>query len=183
MTSSSNNEVEGKSDDNVVGGQQRHTGTVVKWLNLRGIGFIAPNDDGPSKSEITKDLIVHYSEIKQGSATDFKSLREGSEVEFEISEDPKYPGRTDMRMATKVTAIGGGDCECRIRRTEKRGNRGGKNIHRSNGGGGGGGNGPYPRRRGNRTSGGGGEGGANGGGGRSSKTAEGEEKRDLLPRN
>ncbi|KAG7358346.1 cold-shock DNA-binding domain protein [Nitzschia inconspicua] len=84
---------------------QRQTGTVAKWLNHRGIGFITP--DGQT-SEVGKDLLVHYSHIKQGSETAYVSLREGSKVEFETAEDPK---NLNKLIAVKVTAVGGGDCE------------------------------------------------------------------------
>ncbi|KAG7341435.1 cold-shock DNA-binding domain protein [Nitzschia inconspicua] len=84
---------------------QRQTGTVAKWLNHRGIGFITP--DGQT-SEVGKDLLVHYSHIKQGSETAYVSLREGSKVEFETAEDPKNRNKL---IAVKVTAVGGGDCE------------------------------------------------------------------------
>ena len=57
------------------------TGTV-KWFNdAKGYGFIAP-DDG------SKDLFVHHSSI---SGDGFKSLVEGSKVEFESLEGQKGP--------------------------------------------------------------------------------------------
>jgi cold shock CspA family protein len=82
----------------------RQQGTVAKWLNSRGIGFITPQG---CESEIGKDIIVHYSNVKQGG-NGFKSLAEGSTVEFETTEDPKNP---DKLMAINVTGIGGADCE------------------------------------------------------------------------
>jgi CspA family cold shock protein len=54
---------------------------VVKWFNdAKGYGFIA-TDEG-------KDIFVHYSAINMSGR---KTLHEGQQVEFEISEGPKGP--------------------------------------------------------------------------------------------
>lgn len=51
----------------------------VKWFNGdKGYGFITP-ENGP-------DVFVHYSEIQSSG---FRSLNEGDEVEFEITEGKK----------------------------------------------------------------------------------------------
>ena len=51
----------------------------VKWFNdQKGFGFI--------EVEGGKDVFVHHSSIQ---AEGFKSLKEGDEVEFEISQGPK----------------------------------------------------------------------------------------------
>ncbi len=67
---------------------ERTRGTV-KWFNGdKGYGFITP-DEGP-------DLFVHYSEI-QGSG--YRSLEEGSKVEFEITDGKKG------KQASSVTVV------------------------------------------------------------------------------
>ena len=51
----------------------------VKWFsNQRGYGFITP--------ESGSDVFVHFSAVGEGG---FKTLREGEEVEFEITKGPK----------------------------------------------------------------------------------------------
>jgi CspA family cold shock protein len=61
----------------------------VKWFNdAKGYGFIA-REDGP-------DVFVHYSAI-QGDG--FRSLSEGQQVAFEITEGPKG------LQATNVTKV------------------------------------------------------------------------------
>jgi CspA family cold shock protein len=61
----------------------------VKWFNdAKGYGFIA-RADGP-------DVFVHYSAI-QGDG--FRSLSEGQQVQFEITEGPKG------LQATNVTKV------------------------------------------------------------------------------
>ncbi len=56
----------------------RQSGTV-KWFNdAKGFGFIT--------SEGGEDVFVHFSAI-QGNG--FKSLQEGAQVEFEVTQGPK----------------------------------------------------------------------------------------------
>lgn len=59
----------------------------VKWFNERkGFGFIVPDDGG-------KDLFVHHSNI---SAEGFRSLSDGQDVEFEVSQGEKGPEATNV---------------------------------------------------------------------------------------
>lgn len=52
----------------------------VKWFNeSKGFGFIQPNDSD-------KDVFVHFSAIQDNG---FKTLSEGEEVTFEVTEGPK----------------------------------------------------------------------------------------------
>lgn len=63
---------------------------TVKWFSdTKGFGFIVPGDGSP-------DLFVHYSDI-EGSGR--RSLREGEQVEFEITEGQKGPKATNVRTA------------------------------------------------------------------------------------
>jgi CspA family cold shock protein len=53
----------------------------VKWFDdKKGYGFIS--------AENGSDVFVHYTAIQ---ATGYRTLREGQEVEFEITEGPKGP--------------------------------------------------------------------------------------------
>jgi CspA family cold shock protein len=62
------------------------TGTV-KWFNdAKGYGFITPDEGG-------KDLFVHFSSI---TGAGFRSLAEGSKVEFEAREGQKGPEATNV---------------------------------------------------------------------------------------
>ena len=64
---------------------------VVKWFsNQKGYGFITPESDS------AKDVFVHFSAI-QGDG--FKTLAEGDQVEFEVTNGPKGEQATNVRKA------------------------------------------------------------------------------------
>ena len=68
---------------------ERKNGTV-KWFNsTKGYGFIA-SDNG-------SDIFVHYSSI---NADGYRSLEEGQQVEFTISEGEKGPQAQDVRVVS-----------------------------------------------------------------------------------
>ncbi len=58
----------------------------VKWFsNRKGFGFI--------EQENGEDIFVHYTAIQDEG---FKSLQEGEEVEFEVTQSDKGPQATDV---------------------------------------------------------------------------------------
>jgi CspA family cold shock protein len=59
----------------------------VKWFNdSKGFGFITASDG--------QDAFVHYGDIV---GEGFKSLAEGDEVEFEMTQGPKGPKAVNVR--------------------------------------------------------------------------------------
>ncbi|MBA8826154.1 CspA family cold shock protein [Saccharopolyspora lacisalsi] len=62
---------------------------TVKWFNDdKGFGFISPNDGGG-------DVFVHHSSI---DATGFRSLTEGQQVSYEVTQSPKGEQANDVRV-------------------------------------------------------------------------------------
>ncbi len=60
----------------------------VKWFNSnKGYGFITREDGGP-------DVFVHYSAI---SGDGYRSLEEGSDVEFEVTQGQKGPQAVNVK--------------------------------------------------------------------------------------
>ena len=58
----------------------------VKWFNdTKGFGFI--------QQESGEDVFVHYTAI---TGDGFKSLKEGDDVEFEITQGPKGPQASNV---------------------------------------------------------------------------------------
>jgi len=67
---------------------------TVKWFsNRKGFGFVSPSTGGD-------DIFLHHSRIV--SDADYKTLRDGFEIEFEIGNDEE-----GKPFADKVTAVGG----------------------------------------------------------------------------
>ena len=64
---------------------ERITGTVKWFSSVKGYGFIT-RDGGD-------DVFVHYSAI---SASGFRKLEEGQQVEFSVEDTPKGPQATDV---------------------------------------------------------------------------------------
>jgi cold shock protein len=66
---------------------------TVKWFNeQKGFGFITQEEGG--------DVFVHYSAIEGGG---FRSLNEGDEVEFTVTQGPKGPQAQAVKKLTPTT--------------------------------------------------------------------------------
>lgn len=63
-------------------------GTVKFFNSLKGWGFITPDDGG-------EEVFVHYKSV-QGDG--FKSLLEGSKVEFNVESTDRGPQAKDVRV-------------------------------------------------------------------------------------
>ena len=62
-------------------------GTVKFFDEMKGFGFITPDDGG-------KDLFVHITGLQSGA-----SIRDGEKVEFEIGEGQKGPCAVQVKRA------------------------------------------------------------------------------------
>lgn len=61
---------------------------TVKWFNdSKGYGFVTSADG--------KDVFIHYSAITMQG---FKSLKEGDEVSFDITDGPKGPQASNVTV-------------------------------------------------------------------------------------
>ena len=61
-------------------------GTVKKWLEFKGYGFIQPDNGGD-------DVFIHNSNIKGAS-----ELREGQKVEFDVEDSYKGPKAVNLTI-------------------------------------------------------------------------------------
>ncbi len=62
----------------------------VKWFNsTKGFGFIS--------QEGGEDVFVHHSAIQ---AEGFRTLKEGDEVELEVTQDPKGPRAANVKVVS-----------------------------------------------------------------------------------
>jgi CspA family cold shock protein len=65
------------------------TGTV-KWFSAeKGFGFITPEDG-------SADVFVHFSAI---AGDGYRNLDEGAKVEFEVTQGPKGPQASSVKLA------------------------------------------------------------------------------------
>jgi CspA family cold shock protein len=67
---------------------------TVKWFSdQKGYGFITPENG--------KDVFVHFSAVQ---ADGFKTLKEGEQVEFDITAGPKGEQASNVKRVSPVNA-------------------------------------------------------------------------------
>ena len=64
-------------------------GTIIKWVNTKGYGFIGIDDS-------EKDVFVHYSDVKSDER--FISLKVGQRVKFDIENSDKGPKAQNVEL-------------------------------------------------------------------------------------
>jgi cold shock protein len=65
------------------------TGTVSKFNDEKGYGFITPDGGG-------KDIFVHHSDINMDG---YKSLSAGERVQFDVAQEAKGPKASNVSKA------------------------------------------------------------------------------------
>ena len=65
------------------------TGTVAKFMDNKGFGFITPDGGG-------KDIFVHHSDIKMDG---FKTLSPGQRVKYDLAQEAKGPKASNVTKA------------------------------------------------------------------------------------
>ena len=65
------------------------TGTVSKFIDEKGFGFITPDEGG-------KDIFVHHTDINMDG---FKSLKPGQRVTFDVAQESKGPKASNVQPA------------------------------------------------------------------------------------
>jgi CspA family cold shock protein len=61
-------------------------GTITRWLDIRGYGFIKPEEGG-------EDVFLHHSEVE-----DVYLIKEGKEVEFQIQDTYRGPKAINAKI-------------------------------------------------------------------------------------
>ena len=75
--------------------EQRYIGTVKWFSDQKGYGFVT--------YEGGKDVFVHYSAIESQG---FRTLAEGDQVEFSVTEGPKGLSAANVRKVGEVGEVG-----------------------------------------------------------------------------
>jgi CspA family cold shock protein len=82
-----------RPDRNLIDGPERTiqmaTGTVSKFIDEKGFGFITPDAGG-------KDVFVHHSDIQMNG---FKTLSPGQRVNYDLAQEAKGPKASNVTPA------------------------------------------------------------------------------------